>query len=577
LPPPLALEELPLSMASALAAHGFSTPTVVQSRCWPICLSGRDMLCIAPTGSGKTLGYALPLLDLARRWATPTPATLALFLLPTRELARQVTGVMEQLLGSSPWTVHAVYGGVDRKQQRQQLKQCAPPTVLVATPGRLLDLAGGISNDGVVAETLVGGADGGTGHNGAPMTTCVSLGLVRYLAIDEADKLLSLGLGEQVSQIAALTHAERQTVLFSATFTADVAPLAATLQNSPLLLRLSAKETAVAALGWVRGEVGMEGVDAMSLVDESVAGDDADGSGGVDEEVESSASLEVPRSVSQEVYLCAEHKKPRRLLRLLEGLLGGKKEGMMGAERRVLIFANKVKTALFVVSLLHRYGMQAEALSSRLTQLQREAVLDRFKSGSLPVLVATDVAARGLHIESLRYVVNWDFGTNLRQYVHRVGRTGRQGAEGRAFSFFSRNLKPLAPAVVRMLRAHKQPVDRYLFELAEEAKGALKAGGSKAATTGGTDSAAADESVADFTVEQGVVDADVDAQTDADVDADVDADESDEEGGFRSTQRWLASRLISPITGQVPCFTASRHQSQLRKTKGAKKRKRDNL
>ena len=255
LPPPLALEELPLSMASALAAHGFSTPTVVQSRCWPICLSGRDMLCIAPTGSGKTLGYALPLLDLARRWATPTPATLALFLLPTRELARQVlsivipiatavvmvwpsriafcvanltdiyrlprqvTGVMEQLLGSSPWTVHAVYGGVDRKQQRQQLKQCAPPTVLVATPGRLLDLAGGISNDGVVAETLVGGADGGTGHNGAPMTTCVSLGLVRYLAIDEADKLLSLGLGEQARPPPPLSCVLRQRRLCSADVT----------------------------------------------------------------------------------------------------------------------------------------------------------------------------------------------------------------------------------------------------------------------------------------------------------------------------------------------------------------------
>ena len=176
------------------------------------------------------------------------------------------------------------------------------------------------------------------------------------------------------------------------------------------------------------------------------------------------APLTVPAGVAQHVWVVAEHKKPRRMLRLLEKV--------QGVERRVLIFANKIKAVHFVAELLGRHGIAAEALTSQRSQPEREACLRRFRAAEVQVLVATDVAARGLQIDGLRYVLNWDFGSNLAQYVHRVGRTGRQGAGGTAWSFFTRNLRPLAADAVRLLRAHAQPVDPYLLQLVGGAEGA---------------------------------------------------------------------------------------------------------
>ena len=121
-----------------------------------------------------------------------------------------------------------------------------------------------------------------------------------------------------------------------------------------------------------------------------------------------------------------------------------------------------------MTTLLQRHGHEAEALSSRLSQPERDNLLARFRRGELCILVATDVAARGVHIEGLRQVVCWDFGTNLEQYVHRIGRTGRQGQPGTAHAFFTRALRPLAPAAIRLLEAHGQPIDQYLRDLANE-------------------------------------------------------------------------------------------------------------
>eukprot|EP00965_Chrysotila_dentata_P010097 328845-Pleurochrysis_carterae.AAC.5 len=141
---------------------------------------------------------------------------------------------------------------------------------------------------------------------------------------------------------------------------------------------------------------------------------------------------------------------------------------------RVMIFANKIKTVGFIMDLLSRHHVRAESLTSQRSQAERDAALRAFADGAVRVLVATDLAARGLHLPSLRVVVLWDFGTNLEQYTHRVGRVGRQGARGDAYAFFTRNLRPLAPAVVELLREHAQKVDPQLLQLADEARGALE-------------------------------------------------------------------------------------------------------
>ncbi|KAL1520532.1 hypothetical protein AB1Y20_022108 [Prymnesium parvum] len=511
LPPAMTLSQLPPPMGAAWAALGFAQPTEVQSRCWPACLARRDLLCVAPTGSGKTLGYALPLLELLR----PRGHTAALVLVPTRELAQQVAQVIERIAAAcrAPrpprLRVAALFGGVDRRAQREQLGASPPPDVVVGTPGRLLDLAG------------LGKAEGAEGSGGSEAGgAALLLQQVCYLVLDEADKMLSMGLAEQVARLCAATHADRQTLLFTATFDRGLEPFAASLQSSPLRLSVSKKMHAPREL---------EGAECEEGGDEEVCAHEGE-------------LPEVPSTVQQEVYLCAEHKKPRRLLKLMGTLVGSDAQadatrGKEGTprERSVLIFANKIKTVSFVKDLLVRHHIGAECLSSRLTQDERQAVLQRFHSGELPVLVATDVAARGLHIDGLKYVVNWDFGTNLHQYVHRVGRTGRQGQAGRAFSFFSRNLKPLAPAVVALLRAHGQPVDRYLSLLAEEQQGTA-AGASCAAGRG--------DAVAEPPA--GASAAEAVSGGGAAVD-----DDDDDDCLAHSGQRWLAARLVSPITGQA--------------------------
>ena len=251
-----------------------------------------------------------------------------------------------------------------------------------------------------------------------------------------------------MSTLCSLTREGRQTLLFSATFPDEIAPLAASLQSKPLRLRVGARGSppllahASAAAG-DSSAVGGGGAGQRGEDDAPRAEDEGEEEGEEGRHVEAptQALLDslpaVPPSVTQEVTLCATHKKPRRLLKLMSQLLGpgvvtdgkrpppaeSKEERARGAakeraggqegrhrERRVLLFANKIKTAAFVTQLLCRHGVTAEALSSRLSQPQRESILSRFARGELPVLVATDVAARGIHIDGLRHVVNWDFG-----------------------------------------------------------------------------------------------------------------------------------------------------------------------
>ena len=481
LPPPLlTLEELPDRMRRCMLSQALAAPTNIQAQCWPVVLGGHDLVCVAPTGCGKTLAYALPLAELAQRWPAPRGgAPRALFLLPTRELAQQVATACEPLLRVCDVRTAAVHGGVHRRAQIDELRALRPPPLaLAATPGRLGDLCGLATPGAAAAEAAL------------------DLGGVRLLVLDEVDKMLQMGLWQQVEQLVALVDAgagggdddgvRRQTIVVSATLPAELGARTAELCRAPRHVTIAQREA---------------------------------------------APLTVPAGVAQHVWVVAEHKKPRRMLRLLEKV--------QGAERRVLIFANKIKAVHFVAELLGRHGIAAEALTSQRSQPEREACLRRFRAAEVQVLVATDVAARGLQIDGLRYVLNWDFGSNLAQYVHRVGRTGRQGAGGTAWSFFTRNLRPLAADAVRLLRAHAQPVDPYLLQL-----------------VGGVDGAEGDEDDGGG----GDDDDDDDAAAAAPAAAPprkrkrsaAAAEAPPAAGG--GALRWLAKKMASPITGQLGTF-----------------------
>ena len=548
-------------------------PTEMQRCCWPCCLSGCDVVACSPTGSGKTLCYAMPLVVLFGRWHTSTSlgAPRALVLVPTRELAQQVGFVCEAVLRPTELQPRAlrvvtVFGGAQhRSEQLAELQSSPAVDVVVATPGRLLDLS-------TPAQSPVPSAAG-----------CLDLHEVRYVVLDEADKLLlSAGLAEQVATIHARTGGARQTLLFSATIPEGLPAAAAGLVSRPMVVDMQHVDMQRAADGGEgAGRDGAVGAgdswraNARRIIEADEEAEDEGDDEPLITATTSEATFVVPSTIKQVVSICAEHKKPRKLLRLIDSLaqahsVGSAAEHSSSApsqDSRILIFANKIKSVAFVTTLLQRHGHEAEALSSRLSQPERDNLLARFRRGELCILVATDVAARGVHIEGLRQVVCWDFGTNLEQYVHRIGRTGRQGQPGTAHAFFTRALRPLAPAAIRLLEAHGQPIDQYLRDLANEEMTdgeprkqikAPKPAAQVAAAVGGTGtnrSAAPPVATA----------------------AESESDEDDHCRG--GVPRWLAAKLVSPITGGLACLQATASKGERKanekKSERRKKRKRD--
>ena len=583
LPSPMSMSSLSAAMKMASRESLPGDPTEIQRRAWPCILSGKDTVGIAPTGSGKTLAFVLPMAELlARPSPTPRPprSPLILVVAPTRELALQIKTVCAGTLGASGHSVVSLHGGEPRSVQRAMLWKAGAIDVVVGTPGRLVDLAGG---EAAAARDAAS----------TSIEPSIRLDRVALVVLDEADKLLaSSDLREQVRALHAQTAATRQTCLFTATFAHGLPELASGIvQEAPCVVHVHAETHRGGAKTAGRGGEGDESGGDGRHGGERERGNGGDGGGGDgdddndddddDDEGDgirvrapsSDAAIpSVPLCIRQEVSVCAEHKKPRRLLKLLDQLLKGgggaataasgaadaSDAGAMGAaganpsrrDRRVLIFANKIKAVSFVAQLLQRHGVRASTLSSRLAQHEREATLRRFIDGHVPVLVATDVAARGVHIDGLRYVINWDFGSNLEQYVHRIGRTGRQGEAGTAYSFFSRALRPLAPAAVALLRAHHQSVDQYLDALAREVSGEAARG----AEADLPPAPAADEDE-DEDEDEGGGGAKVSAMG-GDDSASSD-DDDDDERGRGSAQRWLAARLKSPITGVSASFATS--------------------
>lgn len=333
---------------AAVRSLGFDDPTPIQQGAITPALQGRDVLGCAHTGSGKTLAFALPLLQGLS--GSPGRQAQALVLVPTRELATQVGNTIRALAQHLPQPprVSVVFGGVSINPQMMGLR--GGTEVLVATPGRLLDLVA---------------------HN------AVKLSGVSLLVLDEADRLLDLGFAEELNQVLALLPAKRQSLFFSATF-APVQALANTLLHDP-----------------VRVDVRPDAAPPTTIVQRAIAVD-----------------------------------TPRRT-QLLRHLI------QQSAWSRVLVFVATKFAAEIVADKLRKAGLTAEPFHGELSQGKRTQVLTDFKAERLGVVVATDVAARGLDIAGLPVVVNFDLPRSASDYTHRVGRTGRAGEPGLAVSFVS--------------------------------------------------------------------------------------------------------------------------------------------
>ena len=335
---------------------GYAEPTAIQRAAIPALLQGRDVLASSPTGSGKTVAFALPLLQAELTVPTRQGRSVhALILVPTRELAVQVAATLTDFAQHLPQRVKVavVFGGVSINPQMMHLRGGAD--VVVATPGRLIDLI----------------------DHGA-----LSLASVKTLVLDEADKLLDAGFADELVRIVALLPAKRQNALFSATFPPAVEALAASLLHplAPPPLRISIQP-----------------------------------------------ELEAAPDISQRAI---EVDAPQRT-QLLRHLVQTEKWA------RVLVFVATKHAAEIVANKLRKANINAEPFHGELSQGKRSQVLMDFKANAVQVVVATDVAARGLDITALPVVVNFDLPRSAVDYTHRIGRTGRAGLSGTAISFIS--------------------------------------------------------------------------------------------------------------------------------------------
>ena len=347
-----------VALSAALVPLGYSVPTAIQEQVIPAVLAGRDVVASAQTGSGKTVAYALPVLAQLVTAPVQPPGTLArkrtlgaLVLVPTRELAVQVGDTLMQLGSQLPQKlkVAVVFGGVSINPQMMNLRSGAH--IVVATPGRLLDLIT---------------------HNALILTT------VRTLVLDEADKLLDESFGEELTRILALLPARRQNLFFSATFPPAMEALAASMMHNPLRIEVVQVESA-----------------APDIQQRAI---EVDGS---------------------------------RRTQLLRHLIQTEKW------TRTLVFVATKHAAEIVADKLRKANIEAEPFHGELSQGKRTQVLMDFKASTVQVVVATDVAARGLDITQLPVVVNYDLPRSAVDYTHRIGRTGRAGKSGLAVSFIT--------------------------------------------------------------------------------------------------------------------------------------------
>ncbi|KAI1276611.1 RNA helicase [Xylaria sp. FL0933] len=374
----------PRYVMDEVKAQGFPAPTAIQSQGWPMALSGRDVVGIAETGSGKTLTYCLPAIVHinAQPLLAPGDGPIVLVLAPTRELAVQIQQEITKFGKSSRIRNTCVYGGVPRGPQIRDLSKGVE--VCIATPGRLIDmLEGGKTN----------------------------LRRVTYLVLDEADRMLDMGFEPQIRKIISQIRPDRQTLMWSATWPKEVRALAAEFQTD-----------------FIQVNIG-------------------------------SMDLSANHRITQIVEVVSEGEKRDRMIKHLEKIMDNK-------ENKALIFVGTKRVADDITRFLRQDGWPALSIHGDKQQNERDWVLDQFKTNKSPIMVATDVASRGIDVRNITHVINYDYPNNSEDYIHRIGRTGRAGAKGTAITFFTTDNSKQARDLVSVLQEAKQQVDPRLAEMA---------------------------------------------------------------------------------------------------------------
>ena len=359
----------------AVAHEGYTEPTPVQRESIPLVLAGRDVLAGAQTGTGKTAAFVLPILQqlttkLAYAQTSGRRPIRVLIVTPTRELCLQVEESVRTYSRQRPVRSVAIFGGMPFEPQVRKLLQA--PEIVVATPGRLLDHV---------------------------QQRTIDLSRVEVLVLDEADRMLDMGFIPDVRRIVNLLPRQRQTLMFSATFSTQVKKLAADFLHQPAFVQVTPKNT------------------ASELVRQVVIGVD----------------------------------KARKREVLADLIRSGRIE-------QALVFTRTKHGASRLAMQLEKDGIAATAIHGDKSQPQRVRALNDFKSGKVDILVATDVAARGLDIDNLPHVINYELPSVASDYVHRIGRTGRAGSEGDAISLVSLEERPLLADIEKLL-GHRIEVD----------------------------------------------------------------------------------------------------------------------
>tara|TARA_R110002073_G_scaffold95059_3_gene220937 strand:+ start:2473 stop:3804 length:1332 start_codon:yes stop_codon:yes gene_type:complete len=338
------------ALLKAIDKQGYTTPSPIQQKAIPLILEGKDVLASAQTGTGKTAGFTLPMLqNLSRGQQMRKRPIRALVLTPTRELAAQVHNNVKAYSKFLDIRSAVIFGGVNQRPQVATIRNGVD--ILIATPGRLIDL----QNQGLL-----------------------SLSKIEILVLDEADRMLDMGFKRDIDKIMSLMPSRRQNLLFSATFSKEIKNLANSILHHPVLVEATPENTTVDA-------------------------------------------------IEQKVYRVAKAKKTDLVIKLISE----------GNWKQVLVFNRTKHGANKLCKKMVSAGISAAAIHGNKSQGARTKALAGFKNGSVRVLVATDIAARGLDIPLLPHVVNFELPNISEDYVHRIGRTGRAGASGEAISLVS--------------------------------------------------------------------------------------------------------------------------------------------
>ena len=360
----------------AVEDAGYTEPTPIQVQAIPVVLAGQDVMGGAQTGTGKTAGFVLPMLQRLARHASSSPSPArhpvrALILTPTRELAMQVADSVVTYGKHLPLRSVCVYGGVDIKPQTAELREGRE--IVVATPGRLLDHV---------------------------QQKSVNFNQVEIVILDEADRMLDMGFIPDIRRILAMLPKERQSLLFSATFSEEIKKLADNMLKNPQLIEVARRNT-------------------------------------------------VSETITHRVHLVAADKKRYLLLHLL----------LQAPDMQVLVFVGTKFGTARLATWLERQGVNAVAIHGDKSQQQRTEALEAFKTGTARVMVATDVAARGLDIDDLPHVINYELPHVAEDYIHRIGRTGRAGKSGDATSLVAPEEAPRLTDIEKLLKLKVEKVE----------------------------------------------------------------------------------------------------------------------